>query len=260
MQTLLLCHAFCLLLHPGEAINRWVVQDQKRSVEIYAEFDPGMPAMWQHISGIQQELAQLAGIQPTGDRVQIMLFSSHSRYVEYLLPQIGEAKYRRALFYMNGDVCQVYAWRSRSLMTDIRHELTHVFLHQNLQFLPLWIDEGFAEYLEEPAISRHRSTRSASIRWKARMGWTPSLKELEAIPSAAEMTEDQYQQSWAWIDFLLNESEESRACLNSYLQIIVRGEAPGPFSDHLATNLPDSKNRMNSYFRKFRNPLSSTKE
>ncbi|MBL8817396.1 MAG: hypothetical protein JNL58_15320 [Planctomyces sp.] len=240
--------------------SRWVIQEKDGAVEYYSEFDPGLSQLKATLRDVSAELEELTGLRPTGESIQIILFSDHKNYVRYLASSIPEARFRKALFYKNGDVYQVYAYRSRSLMTDIRHELTHAILHQNLKFVPLWIDEGLAELLEETRSQRQTSTRLASVKWKTRVGWSPSLKQLEAISSAADMDEDEYRDSWAWTHFLVNESRDSRQILQEYLKTISRGEAPGPFSKFLAERDATAENRINSYFRKFQFSLSSVKD
>lgn len=247
-------------IQTGRSNSRWVVQEKDGNIEYYCEFDPGLPQLKSTIRNVAAELEELTGLRPTEASIQIILFSDHKSYVRYLASQIPEARFRKALFYRNEDVYQVYAYRSRSLITDIRHELTHAILHQNLKFVPLWIDEGLAELLEETRSQRQTSTRLAAVKWKTRVGWSPSLKRLEAITSAADMDEDDYRDSWAWTHFLVNESRDSRQFLHEYLKTISRGEAPGPFSKFLAERDATAENRINSYFRKFQFSLSSAKD
>lgn len=242
------------------ANSRWVIQERSGEIEYYCEFNPGMPELRQAVRNVSLELESLTGLRPTQDAIQIVVFSSQQNYVRYLSPKIPEARYRKALFYKNGDVFQIYAYRSRSLVTDIRHELTHAILHQNLRFVPLWIDEGLAELLEETASQRDSSTRLSSVRWKSRMGWSPSLDRLESLNEASEMDEDDYRDSWAWIHYLTQGSDSNRQILREYLAVIARGEAPGDFSAFLADRNANAENMINSYFRKFRFSLSSAKD
>ena len=171
-------------------------------------------------------------------------------YLQFLENTIPQSRQRKAIFYRNGDVYQVYAYRSRTLITDLRHEVTHAILHQHLPFLPLWIDEGLAEYLEEPEFSRSDSSRTKSARWKARIGWSPSLQALENIPNAESMDADDYRDSWAMTCMLLNESDTSLQALRDYLAVIHQGEAPGLFSKFQKTADSAVFSRANSYFRK----------
>ena len=237
-----------LVAHAQE--SRWVIEDKRGSIEVYAEFDPGIQDLWKHVDDVARELKVLVAVEPTDKPIQIILFRDQGSYLRYLASSVPQSRQRRAIFYRNGDVYQVFAFRSRTLTTDLRHEVTHAILHQHLPFLPLWIDEGLAEYLEEPEAQRSDSSRTKSARWRARMGWVPSLQSLENIPNAESMNADEYRDSWAMTCLLLNESDASRQALCDYLAVIHRGEAPGPFSQTQAAADSGVLSRANSYFRK----------
>jgi len=230
--------------------SRWVVEDKRGSFEVYAEFDPGIQDLWSQVDDVARELKVLVAVEPNNKPIQIILFRDQGSYLRFLANTIPQSRQRKAIFYRNGDVYQVYAYRSRTLITDLRHEVTHAILHQHLPFLPLWIDEGLAEYLEEPDFSRSDSSRTKSARWKARVGWSPSLQALENIPNAESMDADDYRDSWAMTCLLLNESDGSRQALRDYLAVIHQGEAPGPFSKFQKTADSAVFSRANSYFRK----------
>ncbi|MBC7964990.1 MAG: hypothetical protein H7Z17_03610 [Fuerstia sp.] len=237
--------------------SRWAIEDKRGSIEVFAEFDPGMHHLWKNVDEVARELKVLLAVEPTDQAIQIILFRDEGSYLRYLATTVPQSRQRKAIFYRNGDVYQVYAYRSRTLTTDLRHEVTHAILHQHLPFLPLWIDEGLAEYLEEPESERSGSSRTKTARWKARLGWAPSLQSLENIPSAESMDADEYRDSWAMACLLLNESEASRKALRDYLAVIHKGEAPGPFSTSEYAAESGVFSRANSYFRKMSIRLDS---
>ena len=47
----------------------------------------------------------------------------------------------------------VYTYWGDRIQQDLRHELTHALLHSVLKDVPLWLDEGLAEYFELPPAS-----------------------------------------------------------------------------------------------------------
>ncbi len=228
----------------------WQVKERNGNVELYAQFTPDVAALWSSVGEVSDELTTLLDVASSGKPVQIILFQDHGSYLRYVAPKIPQARHRKAIYYRNGDVSQIYAYQSRTLLNDLRHEMTHALLHQHLPFLPLWLDEGLAEYLEEPADSRAESGRVTAARWKARTGWKPSLKALESIPAAENMDADAYRDSWAWTCFLLNESPQTIDLLRKYLAQIHNGEAPGPFSSFAEEQNTGALTRANSYFRK----------
>src|SRR5947209_8380306 len=49
-----------------------------------------------------------------------------------------------------GDELPVYTFNGDHIRQDLRHELTHALLHSVLKDVPLWLDEGLAEFFELP--------------------------------------------------------------------------------------------------------------
>lgn len=242
--------------------SRWKTQDQRGNVEFYSEIHFDTKVLWTQLEDVSRELENRLGLQTSGKPIQLMLFKNHASYVNYLSPQIPQAGRRKAIYYRNGDVSQIYAYHSRSVLTDLRHEMTHAILHQHLPFVPLWLDEGLAEYFEEDEKARTSSQRIATVQWKARVGSPPSLVSLESLSSAEEMDAAAYRDSWAIVSFLINESPETLLILKNYMAAIHRGGAPGPFSVWAGARIPDFRTRANTYFRKitFRLQFASSRE
>ncbi len=236
---------------------QWAVDHKHENIEIFAEFQIDVAGVLSQFHDVAKELEEQIGVKSNGKPVQIVLFRTHQNYLNYLVRGIPQARHRKAIYYRNADVSQIYAYQNRTLTTDLRHEITHALLHQYLPFIPLWLDEGLAEYMEESGDIRGKSSRAASVQWKARMGATPSLRSLESIPSAEKMDADAYRDSWAWTCMLLNDSPESLELLRQYLAQIHKGEAPGPFSEFAAAGNPGFQGRGNSYFRKIKIRVAS---
>ena len=234
---------------------RWVVEEQRGVETLYSEFAVSSGEIWKQLDEVSGELESAVGIVGSGERLEVVLFGTQSSYLRYLSERLPQARNRRAIFYRNGDVSQIYAWNSRQLMTDLRHELVHVRVHQHLPYAPLWLDEGLAECFEERGGSRGDAARRDLLRWKARLNQVGALPGLERLSSAESMDADDYRNSWAWADFFLRESEESRRLLRGYVAEIHRGEAPGAFSVYAESRSPGVLSRGNSYFRKMPSAL-----
>lgn len=230
--------------------QRWVTHLKRANVEYFAEFPLNLDSAMAQLSSVRAEFETRLGLNSTETEVQVIVFASQASYRQYLSDKIPEAKSRRAIFYQNGSLNQIYTFRHKDLMTDLRHEYTHALLHDCLPFVPLWIDEGLAEFFEEQKAARSQSSRLKAMRWKCRTGWKPSLRDLERIPSAAGMTSDDYRDSWGWIHYLLNSPGPDRL-LAAYLQAISAGEAPGAFSQWVTSRDPEVVKRVGSYFRRF---------
>lgn len=220
--------------------------------ELFSETRVDSSQIVRQLTDVKAELESLLQLGTGDQNVKIAIFSSSQSYRKHLSPHLPDAARRRALFYKKGDTSIIYTFRHTQLVTDLRHEYTHALLHQALPFVPLWIDEGLAEFLEEQRHARANSSRQAAMKWRCRTGWKPDLKGLEKIPSASAMSSEHYRDSWGWVSFLANDSAETRELLQTYLQAISAGEAPGNFSDWVQSRDPEVINRVGSYFRRFR--------
>ena len=77
---------------------------------------------------------------------------------------------RRAFFVETDTQLAVYAQWGDRVAEDLRHEVAHGYLHAIVPSIPLWLDEGLAEYFEVPRgqnglnRTRRRSGRAAQGR------------------------------------------------------------------------------------------------
>jgi len=230
--------------------EQWAVSERHGNIEIFSQFHVDRHQLLRELHDVESDVRQLLGLPETADTIQLILFHSRQQYLQHLEAHLPHSKSRRALYYKNGSTGQIYVVRSRELMTDVRHEYTHALLHQHLRFLPLWLDEGLAEYYERREAEQLVTARAKGLKWKARFGWRASLTELESLENSLEMTADDYANSWAIVCYLIHRSPGSRQLLRTYVQTIHRGEAPGRFSRFAARDLPDLEMDLNSYFRK----------
>lgn len=198
------------------------------------------------------ELAQLgADIERilelrTGEEpIQLNLFRSRRRYAKYLSHRVPEAINRRALYVRGPDMGRVYVYKHWSYATDVRHECTHALLHSTLPFVPLWLDEGLAEYFEVKASKRvDDHPHLGSLKTRLLFGWKPDLTSLESKRSFSELTEEGYRESWAWVHFLLHRSAATRKVLVAYLRDIDSGRPPGPLSQRIGQEIPNAEGQL----------------
>lgn len=232
------------------ADHKWLVQAQFESFSLLSDYQVDSEDIQERLEQLSIELQSTLGVSSADEPVQIILFESRSNYLTYLGSAVPASRHRRAVFVRKGRLTTIYCYRSDKTMTDLRHEMTHAILHQHLQFLPLWMDEGLAEYFEEEPKARAHSSRTKGLRWRTAAGWSPDLDRLEKMPAADEIDTSDYRDSWAMCSFLINESDDSRALLRDYLQQIHDGKAPPKFSVSLNSVGMDWKGRSKAYFRK----------
>lgn len=160
----------------------------------------------------RSDLQKALGFELAAEPIFVYLFADEATFARYARQNLPGFSTRRALFVKTDTRLMVLAhWQDR-LGEDLRHELTHAYLHATLPWLPLWLDEGLAEYFETstPAQPVHvRHVHHLATEFKAGR-WQPGLERLEAFEDSAQLTETQYAESWLWVHFLLNSTAERR--------------------------------------------------
>jgi hypothetical protein len=146
----------------------------------------------------------------------------------------------------------VFAYQSPEFEIDVRHECTHAFLHGALPMVPLWLDEGLAEYFEVSADKRaYDNPHLKSIRWLVRLGNAPRIEDLEAVREVNEMGAPEYRAAWAWTHFMLHGSPDAHDELARYLADIAAHTPPGQLSDRLRRRIPDVERRFVTHFQEW---------
>jgi hypothetical protein len=178
------------------------------------------------------------GLPVTGRPIQLHLLSSRRRYRAHVRSRVPDGATRRALYLKTTDRAYVFAYRHDKWSQDLRHECTHALIHNALPYLPLWLDEGLAEYFEQPVARTGTHPHLGRLRWSMRLGWSPSLKRLESRRGFQDMTARDYREAWAWVHFLLHGPPPARKALADYLAAIRNDKPPGHFSRFLEPRLP----------------------
>jgi Protein of unknown function (DUF1570) len=150
--------------------------------------------------------------------VQVYILNDRQSFTHFLKFYYPELPPRRAFFLAQGPQRVVYTFMGERLEEDLRHEATHALLHVAVGDLPLWLDEGLAEYFEGPDGRYGRNPEHLGRLPQDRSsGWTPDLARLETLKIVSQMAPRDYRESWAWVHYLLNHSNASKAALLGYL-------------------------------------------
>jgi hypothetical protein len=199
--------------------------------------------------GLQHDLVQLLDIRPSSEPIHVFLFQQKDTYQGYVKYYFPTAPSRKALFIKERGLCMVFAYRGEDFEVDLRHESTHALLNAALPMVPLWLDEGLAEYFEVPAGDRSQGNPHMSrVVWAARFGQVPSLEQLEQLRNLSQMNRTRYRHAWAWVHFLLHGPREAREELRRYLADIQSLTPPGQFSRRLRNRLPDLDKQFLRHF------------
>lgn len=209
-------------------------------------------AVFGHLANIQQDLIARLGIPPAQERIEVFLFKDKTAYTQYLKRWFPDVPYRRALYVKNSGPGMVFAFYSEDLPIDMRHECTHALLHASLPMVPLWLDEGLAEYYEVPPDERlSKNPHHGSLIWKLRFGQVPRIATLEAKRDLSEMGRSEYRNAWAWVHFLLNGPPAARQELIKFFAEIRAGAPPGVLSQRLGRVLENPERSLVQHFKTF---------
>lgn len=197
------------------------------------------------------DLSRRLALPVSDEPIHVYLFESGDRFGAFMRLHHPEFPRRRAFFVETDTRLVVYAHWGDRVAEDLRHEVTHAYLHSVVPQLPLWLDEGLAEYFEVPrGRSGMNATHLERLRAQLEQGqWQPDLRRLEQFQSVFDMTQDDYAESWAWVHFLLHSRPEHRELLQGYLGELRREGFAEPLSLRLARTLPRPEAALIEYVR-----------
>jgi len=234
--------------------QRWIDHQSYGPFQCHATFPLGdLTPLFQELSALEIELQRTLAVPPAAQTVDVFLLDNKQMHQELLSQLFPQVPYRRALYVQRGGRGNVYAYRHSELAIDLRHECTHALLHTNLAMVPLWLDEGLAEYFEMPAGQRASDhPHFKKLRWNLRFGMIPNIKSLEAFRDLSQMGGPEYRFAWAWVHFMLHGPLPVHRALVHFLADIRRGNPPGKLSERLYRSLPDLERQMIVHFKQWR--------
>jgi hypothetical protein len=197
----------------------------------------------------RHEVAQTLGLAPTSEPITVYLFSDAERYREFLTRYFPSVPSRRAFFIETDTSLAVYAHWSDRVAEDLRHEVAHGYLHASAPGMPLWLDEGLAEYFEVPrgygGLNRPHLELLSDM--AAHGQWQPNLAELEQLTNAADMEQADYAEAWAWVYFLLHSEPRKRELLANYVAELGMHGRADPLSARLASLSIEPERTLTEY-------------
>lgn len=177
--------------------------------------------------------------------VQVYVFEDREHYEQYMRAKYPDLPKRRAFFIQQprsvggAEDLLVFTYRGERIREDLRHELTHALLHSVLKAVPLWLDEGLAEYFEVPPECQGVNFAHLDQIRRGEHGlFRPELSRLEQISQVHNMTPAEYREAWAWVHLMLRGRPDGKAVLVKYLQQLRNTENPGPLAPALAKVYP----------------------
>lgn len=187
---------------------------------VRADFDlTPLESSLAELDALRDDLTRTFRLPKARENVVVRVFRDEATWRDYQKRELASMSYRRALydrknyiFDRDGANGRVYLFVNPKFEYDLRHEGTHAFLSAAIgRSVPIWLDEGIAEYFEEPRATRltNETWRGATVE-RLRNGEFSSLESLEKIADMSGMTRVKYGDSWAWVCWFLNGPESAR--------------------------------------------------
>jgi hypothetical protein len=239
LWSLVLCGIVgCATLRPqGKSLvpTRYQTRTGPYAVFTNGPLDADHPAI-RNLASLQQELERSLGwrVDPEQAPIEVYILDDGEAFSHFLSFHYPDLPPRRAFFLAQGDRRVVYTFNSDRLEEDLRHEAAHALLHAGVADLPLWLDEGLAEYFEVP--EQRDGLNEEHLRRLPRdlaEGWQPDLKRLESLAEVRSMTPRDYRESWLWVHYLLHGPRRDRADLLAYLADLHENPDAAPLSARL---------------------------
>lgn len=204
---------------------------------------------------LEQQIKTTLSLPEQRDPVVVYLFSDEITYRYYMQTTWTSLPPRRAYFVGTPRELAIYSFRSPRMQEDLRHEFTHGILHACLRNVPLWLDEGLAEYFEvsgETPGAPHND-HLMELAAAAEDGWGPNLFRLEVINDFRKLTQRDYAEAWSWVHFMLHTDETSRQALLKYIADLETTTTPGRLQPSLEKSTPQ-------YYAAVRNHVQQLQE
>jgi hypothetical protein len=202
---------------------------------------------------LQRELTRTLGVPAAQQPIHVYLFADAEEHKQYMAAHFPNVPYRQALFIQADGESGVYAYRQPALDVDLRHECTHALLHAVLFNVPLWLDEGIAEYFEmAPGQRAFDHPNYESLRWNMRLGMVRSVETLEDRRKLPDLTNLDYRYAWAWVHFMLHGPEAAHRTLVAYLAERRQPAETVRLSPRLEEAVPNAPERLVQHFKHWR--------
>lgn len=236
---------------PRPADGAWVEEHAQFPFVLRADHGvPNARTILKELGELQAELTERLGIRPADAWIELYLFRDQPAFRDYVARQLPGFETRRALFVQSEAAAMVLAVRGDSLATDLRHETTHALLRAHTARLPLWLDEGLAEYFEQTVDQRRQNVRRDPALFGAmrKAAW-PRLAQLERVTDVRRFEKPEYTAAWTWARYLIDGPNDVQIQLRAYLAEAGDRPPERTLRERLGELHPDVEQAMRAYWR-----------
>jgi hypothetical protein len=210
--------------------------------------------LFDELSRLRDQVYKELQLPSANTVVQVYLFEDRDRYEKFMKAKYPDLPRRRAFFVAQprsvgvSEDLLVYTYWGDRIQQDLRHELTHALLHSVLKDVPLWLDEGLAEFFETlPEWQGVNYQHLDLILRNPAKTFQPDLARLEQLSQVQQMMPSEYREAWAWVHLMLRDKPEAKAVLCNYLQSLRNSPTAGPLAPRLAAVYPQMAEALNQH-------------
>jgi tetratricopeptide (TPR) repeat protein len=211
--------------------------------------------------------------EAVGKVTTLAVYSPKPTYVLIFRTEASFAPYRDALFhgqdapvsgaFLSGRAASFIAVNAAAeggVARLVYHELTHHFMRNTIPGLPLWLDEGLAEYHSTFSVRGHEVRIGAMIPehvrlLRSRRPLIPLERHFAIDQQSPEYTDPAqqrrfYAQSWALVHSFYSGGPERRARLEAFLDAIRSGRSAAEATPLLGSDYPAMGVELMTYVRR----------
>jgi hypothetical protein len=214
----------------------------------------GKLPLFTELANLRDQVSHELQLPATQKLIQVYLFENRQKYEQYMVHRYPKLPKRRAFFVawskLGGtEDLEIYTYWGDRIQQDLRHELTHALLHSVLVDVPMWLDEGLAEYFENPPGWSGINFKHLDHLQSASGTFKPDMARLEKVKEVQEMNAADYRESWAWVHFMLRGPAKAKQVLMEYLQELRSNPKPGPLLSRLEAAIPDLDEALRQHLK-----------
>ncbi len=224
--------------------------------------------LFKDLEGLRDQLAKDLHIPAGTAPIQVYLFDDKPRFEKFMQATRDDLPPDRRAFFIAWprtmgapDDLVVYTYWAKNdrIQQDMHHELTHALLHSVLRQVPMWLDEGIAEYFElPPDVKGVNASHVEYFRRAIQAGsFKPDMARLESLTQVKQMGSPEYREAWAWVHFMLHSTPEAKRVLRNYLAQLKTNPNPGALAPRLAELFPSPEEALKKHLLELDVPESA---
>ena len=210
---------------------------------------PGGHRLLEDLRVLRGDVLQTLALPASDEPIHVYVFDSERSFDEFMRRSFPNFPSRRAFFVKNDTKLAIFAYWGDRVAEDLRHETTHGYLHSVVPGIPLWLDEGLAEYFEVPRLAGGLNVPHAQLCLSLLLtqGGRPNMARLETLTSVGDMKQEDYAESWAWVRWMLNGEPELRPVLQQFLASLRAQAVFVPLSAVVRSRKPEAEHALCDY-------------